>query len=273
MTLAAYSLASGSSGNSMLVRCGRTSVLIDAGIGIKRLIAALQNIEVDPAGISAILITHEHGDHIISAVRMANRFRIPLVANAPTLKQIKGSGNVPVRELEVGEEAVFGSLSVRSFRVCHDAACPVGYSIRNRNGVVCYATDTGRLTQQICTEAVAADLLILESNHDVEMVVHGHYPAFLKRRILGERGHLSNDAAAKLISYLAAQGKPKSVWLAHLSNENNTPAHALTTAQRALANYPGNSLKISVAQRDVPSLSWQRGGNIFQMSLFGSAVD
>ncbi|HPP75154.1 MAG TPA: MBL fold metallo-hydrolase [Armatimonadota bacterium] len=271
--LTAQSLASGSSGNSILVRNERDSVLIDAGIGIKKLTSGLLQAGVNPTDLSAILITHEHGDHITGAVRMARRYRVLLVSNAPTLANISGAGSVPHKILEPGEEMVVGSLSIRPFPVSHDATCPVGYTIKCSSGAtIVSATDTGKLTPQIRNEAETADLLIIESNHDVGMVVSGPYPWHLKRRILGDWGHLSNDTTARLLLDLAESGRKRTVWLAHLSKTNNTPRLAMSTAQKTLSQHIGSTITLGVALRDIPSLNWQQGHTLFQLSLFSPAV-
>lgn len=259
MALAVHSLASGSSGNSILVSDDKTAILIDAGIGIRKLTAALMQAEVNPADISAMLITHEHGDHIRGAVRMARRYNIPIVTNAPTLSRIDGASDVAHRVLDVSEEMNIGDFLIRPFPVSHDAVCPVGYAIHSKDGVVVSATDTGVLTPRIREEVLRADLAILESNHDIEMLRMGPYPHYLKRRIEGEKGHISNDTAAGLVIDLADQDRGASVWLAHLSQTNNTPAIALTTTQYLLWTCLGTKMEIDVALRDRPSLWWRKG--------------
>jgi phosphoribosyl 1,2-cyclic phosphodiesterase len=268
MGLTVHSIASGSSGNSILIKDDQNTLLIDAGIGIRRLVAALEAVEVNPADLSAILITHEHSDHVAGAVRMSRRFGIPLAANAPTLASIAGSNDVPHMTIELGEEIAFGQLCVRSFPVSHDATCPVGYSVSCSGTTVCIATDTGALTVPVRNEASLADLLILESNHDVNMLVAGPYPWHLKRRIMGDWGHLSNETAASLLFGLAASGRNPSVWLAHLSKTNNSPEAALSSAKRVLSRCPGNQLKVEVALRDIPSLRWNQSQTTYQISLF-----
>ena len=273
MSIEVQALASGSSGNSILVRNGRTALLIDAGIGIKRLSATLLGLQIDPTDLSAILITHEHSDHTIGAVRMANRYGIPLVANAKTLDAISGAARVANQILDPGVEQSVGSLAVRSFPISHDAAQPCGFTIEGGGARICNVTDTGVLSDTIREEAIAADLLILESNHDVKMLERGPYPPHLKKRILGIRGHLSNDAASGLLRDLAASGSKMSVWLAHLSHMNNTPSAALSCAKRLLSECEGHGLSVEVAKRDVPSLNWRHGRGIFQLSLFGPRRD
>ncbi|MBI2843539.1 MAG: MBL fold metallo-hydrolase [Armatimonadetes bacterium] len=256
MMLTVHSLASGSSGNCILIRSRDSAVLIDAGIGIRRIVAALYEIEMSPRSLSGILITHEHTDHTAGAVRMARRYGVPLISNAPTLAGVTGSQGVPHEVLDIGSEMAIGDLSVRSFPVSHDAACPTGYTIECGGKTICNATDTGILTQDIRAEAVAADLLILESNHDVKMLVAGPYPWFLKRRIMGSNGHLSNESAAALLLEIAQTGRSVAVWLAHLSKMNNTPAIALETARSALAG-TDSPIELHVAMRDFPSIVWR----------------
>lgn len=263
MALEVHSLASGSSGNSILVRDGDTAVLIDAGIGITRLVPALLQAQQNPADLSAILITHEHTDHTAGAFRMAKRYKLPIVANAPTLERIEGANSVHHLVLDVDEELAVGDMLVRPFPVSHDAAQPMGYCIRTTSATVCSATDTGYVTPEM-----RADLLILESNHDEEMLRTGPYPYFLKRRIFSEKGHLSNDAAAGLLVELAEAERQVSVWLAHLSKTNNSPAIALAAAEHFLWTCTGTRMDLEVARRDVPSLWWRHDARSFQLSLF-----
>ncbi|MGI6295400.1 MAG: MBL fold metallo-hydrolase [Armatimonadota bacterium] len=267
MALEALSLASGSSGNSILVRDGGTAILIDAGIGIRNLTAALRYRGTDPSELDAILITHEHSDHIRGAVRTAKRFDVPLMANALTLQAIIGAEHVPTRVIGGDEHVCFGDMEVRSFRISHDAVCPVGYTISTSNGTITNVTDTGVLLPQISAEAANADLVILESNYDDEMLLDGPYPYFLKRRIKSEIGHLSNEAAAGFIIDLAESGKTPSVWLAHLSQVNNSPAIALAAAQHLLWTCSGVPMDISVALRDIPSLHWVCSNTRRQFSI------
>jgi len=230
--------------------------------------ALLIQAEVNPADLSAIFITHEHTDHVAGADRMARRYNIPIIANAPTLARINGAHGVPHKVLDAGEEFTLNNLLVRPFRVSHDAACPVGYAVHSTSAIVVSATDTGILTPQIRDEAKRADLLILESNHDEEMLIKGPYPWSLKRRIAGDRGHISNDTASGLLIDLVESGKRVSVWLAHLSKTNNSPSVALTTAQYALWSSLGTTMDIQVAARDYPSLWWRSVDHSPQLNLF-----
>lgn len=267
VALEALSLASGSSGNAILIRDGGTAVLIDAGIGIRKLTAALRFRGTDPSELDAILITHEHSDHIRGAVRTAKRFGVPLMANAETLQAMIGADCVSTRVIGVEEQVCFGDMEVRSFRVSHDAICPVGYTVSSSNGTITNVTDTGILLPQLSNEAANADLVILESNYDDEMLSDGPYPYFLKSRIKSEIGHLSNDTAAGFIIDLAESGRTQSVWLAHLSQVNNSPAIALAAAQHLLWACSGMPLEISVALRDIPSLHWACSNSRRQFSI------
>lgn len=258
MTLVAHSLASGSSGNSIFVSDGKTSLLIDAGIGIRKLTAALLAAEINPADLSGILITHEHKDHTRGAVRMARRYGVPIITNAKTLARIEDAEGVPTTVLDVDEELSIGDLLVSPFPISHDAVCPVGYAIHSRPGTIVSTTDTGIVTPRIREEILRADLAILESNHDIEMLRTGPYPHHLKKRIEGDKGHISNDVAAGLILDLADQDRGAAVWLAHLSDSNNTPAIALSTVQYLLWTCLGISMEIAVALRDKPSVWWRR---------------
>lgn len=212
---------------------------------------------INPADISAILITHEHGDHIRGAVRMARKYSIPIVANPATLAMIDEASSIPHVPLELDEEMSVGDMLVRPFPTSHDAVRPVGYSIHTASGTVCLATDTGIITPRIRDELLRADLAILESNHDLEMLLTGPYPAYLKRRIEGEKGHISNDTAAGLVLDIADQNPNSTVWLAHLSEINNTPAIALSTTQYLLWTCLGIKIEVDVVLRDRPSLWWK----------------
>ena len=270
MPLTVHSLASGSSGNCMLVRDDDAVFLIDAGISAVRLVQALAYMEVAPADLAGMFITHEHWDHIAGAVEMAGTYGVPILANASTLAYIEGARDVPHRVLDVGEEMPIGSLAVRSFPVSHDAACTVGYSISGPGAVVCMATDTGIITPELRADALDANLLIIESNHDTHMLRSGPYPPHLKQRILGNKGHLSNETTSGLLAELADSGRAISVWLAHLSKTNNNPKTALATAKQLLGSSFGSSLHVEVAKRGAPSLHWRQDARPFQMSLFSS---
>ena len=207
-------LASGSSGNAALVSCGNTHVLLDAGISAKRITAGLKSLGIAPEALAAVLITHEHHDHISGLQVLTKRLRLPVVTSGPTGRQL--CYRVPfmddlIRQQEPGTGIQLGDLWIESFPTPHDAAGSVGYSI------------TG-----------GGDLLVCEANHDEDWVRSGPYPYHLKARILGDRGHLSNEAGAELAA-LAVESGTRQVALAHLSAENNTPSRARQTVCRRLS--------------------------------------
>ena len=229
-------LASGSSGNAALVSCGNTHVLLDAGISAKRITAGLKSLGIAPEALAAVLITHEHHDHISGLQVLTKRFRLPVVASGPTGRQL--CYRVPfmddlIRQQEPGTGIQLGDLWIESFPTPHDAAGSVGYSITGGGHRVVLCTDLGYVTDQVKQAVRGCDLLVCEANHDEDWVRSGPYPYHLKARILGDEGHLSNDAAAEFAARMARCGT-RCIVLAHLSRENNTPQRAWDTVQRRL---------------------------------------
>jgi phosphoribosyl 1,2-cyclic phosphodiesterase len=226
------SLGSGSSGNALLVQTSRTAVLVDAGFQPRTLSSRLRQAGVTPAMLSAILLTHEHGDHAGGAAAFAALYGVPLVSDPRTLKQVltqQGSALQPVAatsvaqtELAVGRDIKIADLAVRSFPVSHDAVAPCGYVLSTGAWTVVVVTDTGECIPPVVEALRGAHLLVLEANHDKERLLSGPYPWHLKRRILGSTGHLSNEQAAEALVQALDEG-PRWIWLAHLSRTNNTP--------------------------------------------------
>jgi phosphoribosyl 1,2-cyclic phosphodiesterase len=260
------SLASGSSGNSILVRAPETSILIDAGISCRRLQASLLSVGQDPSALDAILITHEHGDHTKGALLFSKKFGTRLISSARTLSAFADAVN-STKVVDPGEGFGLNDLRIETFPIPHDAANPMGYCIHTSRHKMCYATDVGRATDALRDEIRDADLLILESNHDIQSLLRGPYPQSLKRRILSDLGHLSNDAAADLLEHKARSSKQATVWLAHLSKTNNSPSLALNCAKKRLAAIGATNLTVQVALRDHPSISWQAENTAFQLSM------
>ena len=252
--LTVATLASGSSGNAALVSRGDTHILLDAGISARRIATGLRALGVDPADLSAILITHEHHDHISGLQVLTKHLRVPIVATPATCRQI--AYKVPfVEDLllprQAGEEFDIGALWVKSFPTSHDAAGSVGYTIGCGDGRMALATDLGFVSAQVEEGVRGCDLLICETNHDEDWVRTGPYPYYLKQRILGDRGHLSNEAGAELAALGALSGA-KALLLAHLSAENNTPSHARQAVARRLTAMgcdPEGDLLLRVAPR------------------------
>ena len=234
--LRAATLASGSSGNCAVVSDGTVHILIDAGISARRVAQGLRALGLSPAQLSGVLITHEHSDHISGLDVLCRQMGADLYTAEGTARQIcyrRAGMEGRFQVFEPGERFAVGSLVIHPFATSHDAACPVGYSIEGGGRRLCLCTDTGYVTPEAAEAAAGCHLLICESNHDVDMLRAGPYPPYLKERILGDRGHLSNEAGAALAAG-AVRGGARRVVLAHLSQENNTPALALAASKRAL---------------------------------------
>ena len=266
-----HALASGSSGNSTLVIAGGTSFLIDAGIGVRALASSLAPYGLVPSDLSGIVITHEHSDHALSAYALSKRHGVPLIANEKTLRAIyKRQAETSHVILPVGDRWTIGDCAVETFSTPHDAADPVGINVHYKPGgdKVSYLTDLGHINDTIRRAIRGANLLVLEANHDVYRLKAGDYPGYLKARILGDRGHLSNEAAVGLLCEHALSHGPHTVWLAHLSKENNTPKLALGYAKATVALETGCPLIFDVAKRDKPSAVWSPGCKPLQLKLF-----
>ncbi len=234
MRLAVF--ASGSTGNCALVRGGGRAVLLDAGISAKRICAALESLGVDPAGLDGIFITHEHADHVSGLRVFTKQFPVPVYAPGPVAEAL--SRSVPalsglLRELEPERPLSLGCMTVTGFPTPHDAACSVGYRFEADGAVFASATDTGCVTDAMLRYFDRADAALIEANHDVAMLRCGPYPAYLKRRILSDQGHLSNDECTWLAAVLAGRGTGKII-LGHISKNNNVPGLARRTVCRAL---------------------------------------
>lgn len=253
------SLYSGSSGNCSYLEDGDTKILIDAGVSGKRIEENLKKIQVNPQELTGLLLSHDHIDHTKGAGVLSRRYDIPIYANSGTwnvastcLGKIKPENKVT---FESDKELLIDGLSILPFTISHDAGEPVGFSITNGKRKISIVTDTGEMSSSIMKHIEDVDLAIIESNHDVDMLKAGSYPYHLKRRILGEKGHLSNEVAASAILELVEKGLRR-VLLAHLSEENNFPELAFETTSSLLTK---NKVKIQkdvtleVASRFTPS--------------------
>lgn len=266
-----HALASGSSGNATLVKAGQVCLLIDAGVSARALSQHLKTYDVLPADLAGIVITHEHGDHVMCAHTLSRKHGVPILANARTLARLyAGLPETPHQVLPTGGRWTIGDLTVETFPVPHDAVDPVGVNIVH-SGLgqkMSHITDCGHVTETVRRAVKGANLLVLEANHDVHRLHRSLYPGELKRRILGDRGHLSNEAAVALLCEHALTHGPYTVWLAHLSKENNTPKLALGYAKATVAVETGCPVVIDVAKRDKPSASWSPGMKAVQLSMF-----
>jgi phosphoribosyl 1,2-cyclic phosphodiesterase len=230
-------LASGSKGNCVAIEGSSCTLLIDAGLSAKELLIRMSAAEVDPGRIEAVLVTHEHGDHIRGLDVIARKLDIPLYATEGTLHDFlnhRRTSNKPIRysTCRYHEKFTLGDFLIEPFATSHDAAEPCGYIITERDIRIGYCTDTGIMTPPMLGLLRNCDGIILESNHCPEMLANGPYPESLKRRIRSKRGHLSNHAAADCLRGFG-RDVPR-VILAHLSEINNTPEKAMATARDGL---------------------------------------
>ena len=232
------SLFSGSSGNSIFISGGNTNILIDAGRPAKYIEEELANIDVAPEDIDAILVTHEHTDHMAGVGPMARRYKIPVYTNEPTWEaRLPKLGTVKTRThhfCTTGSKCVIGDMAITSFATPHDAVESVGYVVETDKGRVAVCTDLGEMTPDILETLGRSQLVFLESNYDENMLMNGTYPWHLKQRIRGGRGHLSNDLTTEAAASLVETGVSNIV-LSHLSKENNFPALAELTVTQGLA--------------------------------------
>jgi phosphoribosyl 1,2-cyclic phosphodiesterase len=232
MTLVAQSLSSGSSGNGFLVRSGATSILVDCGLGPRVLATAMRPHGLAPRDISAILITHEHDDHVRGLAPL-RKLRIPIHCSAGTGMALRLDPNEHV-VVAAGTPYACGEATITPIAVSHDAAEPLGYAITLDGCRICIVTDLGVPNDDLAAEIAYADLIVLESNHDEQMLRSGPYPAYLKRRVMSESGHLSNRHAGIFLEQaLRVQRRRRTIWLAHLSQTNNHPELARRTVASA----------------------------------------
>ncbi len=256
------SIASGSSGNCIYVGSECAHVLVDIGISGKKMETGLNSLELTGRDIDGILITHEHSDHIKGLGVIARRYGIPIYATGGTVDAMVRSGSlgkIPegiFHEIREDEPFLIKDLKVKPFTISHDAAQPVGYRLECGAHSVGIATDLGKYNDYIIENLQDLDALLLEANHDIRMLQVGKYPYYLKQRILGDRGHLSNENAGRLLCRLLHDNM-KAVFLGHLSRENNYEELAYETvcSEVTLGDNPYKSkdFKIQVAKRDFAS--------------------
>lgn len=252
------SLYSGSSGNSLLVQSNNTKILIDSGESAKKIENALSSVDVSAEKLDAILVTHEHVDHVKSLGTLAKKYNIPVYATTGTWSGMKAqtekiNPNL-VNTFNISSEFSIGDISIDSFSIPHDASNPCGFNIKHNGQQISIATDLGHITKEILEKLEPSSFLLLESNYDPEILKFSRYPYYLKKRISGEYGHLSNNEAGQLVSYLSKKNL-KSVMLGHLSKENNFPELAYKTVADELINSGCDisKLEINVATRVQPS--------------------
>jgi phosphoribosyl 1,2-cyclic phosphodiesterase len=217
-------LSSGSTGNCTLIEHGEHRVLLDAGLSAKRIEQLLNERGVSPVHLSCILVTHEHSDHVRGLGAMARKYKLPVHANINTWNALdRAVGDLhddQRKSFKTGDVMSFGALSIESFPISHDAAEPVAYNFQAGNVKLSIATDVGYMSPIVKEKVRDANVLVLESNHDIQMLRVGKYPWNVKRRILSDVGHLSNEAAGEALCELVTE-RTKRVYLAHLSRDHN----------------------------------------------------
>ena len=253
-------IASGSSGNCLYAGNQDSHILIDAGVSGKRIKEGLEGFGVNPIELDAILITHEHIDHISGLGVMARKYRVPIYATEKTLVQIertKSVGKIPTdlfRVVKPDDTYRIGDIHIRTFSISHDAQDPVSYVLGCGGIKIGMVTDLGYFDEAIVDELKDSDILYIEANHDIHMLQVGPYPYYLKQRILGNKGHLCNEMAGRLIKELYSS-RLKNVILGHLSRENNFPELALEAVRNEFMEYwlSNEAAALSVAPRNEAS--------------------
>ena len=253
------SIASGSSGNCIYVGSGQTHLLIDTGISKKRIEEGLSELGIKGKDLNGILITHEHIDHIQGLGVFSRKYEIPIYATRGTLQGIVESrciGNMPsglYHEISVDQPFSIGDLKIKPFAISHDAYEPSGYRVENDRKSIAVATDLGVYDDYIVDNLKELDAIVVEANHDVHMVEVGPYPYPLKQRVLGDRGHLSNELTGRLLCNIL-HNNLKHIMLGHLSKENNYAELAKATVQLEVTMsdipFKGDELPLMVANRD-----------------------
>ena len=253
------SIASGSSGNCIYTGTDDTHLLVDAGVSAKKIEAGLKDLELEGHDIQGLLITHEHSDHIKGVGVLARRYGFPIYATQGTIDQMKGMSSLGAIDeglyhtIRPDETFSIGDVEVEPLHISHDAADPVAYRFESNGKSAAVATDMGIYNDYIVEHLKGLDVVLLEANHDIQMLQVGPYPYPLKQRILGERGHLSNESAGQLLCRILHDNMKK-IYLGHLSKENNYAQLAYETVKLEIqldpVEYMPQDFDIQVAERD-----------------------
>jgi len=237
-------LASGSRGNSAIVESSSTRILVDAGISCRETFKRIKAIGGDPHSLSAVVVTHEHADHVYGLLVLARKLNVPLFMTGAThhawARSVRDATGEPpdTQQIEFfssGHSFQIGDIEVRPFTIPHDAADPVGFTFRSEGVKVGFVTDLGYMPASVCDNLRCCDVLVMESNHDLEMLRGGPYPWSVKQRVMSRVGHLSNDKLAEFFTG-DYDGHAAFIVLAHLSEQNNHPEIALRAAEKALGH-------------------------------------
>lgn len=255
------SFGSGSSGNCSMLFTDNDAMLIDAGVGVRGLKKSCIDYGLSLNAIHNIIVTHDHADHIKSAGSISSTYKVPVYSTAKVHDGIfrnwvvkkKIEGNY-IRYIEKGESKQIGDFHVTAFNVPHDSTDNVGYMIEAEGVTLAWITDCGHITDEIRSVIAKSDYLVIEANHDLEMLSKGPYPSFLKARISSNNGHLSNNDCGEAIAECATS-RLHHVWLCHLSDKNNTPELALNTVREIVHNKADilSSLPIDALDRKKPT--------------------
>jgi phosphoribosyl 1,2-cyclic phosphodiesterase len=251
-------LGSSSAGNSILVRSETTAVLVDAGFSAREIARRLAEVGLEPGALAAVCVSHEHADHTAGLVALQRRHGVPLYANAGTIEILRrdaAQAGLAWRVFSTGSPFEIGDLRFEPFAVPHDACDPVGFVVSRGAVRAGIATDLGMATTLIRERLRGCRVLVLESNHDEELLRHSRRPWALKQRILGRQGHLSNRGAVEMLLEIAGPGLEQ-VFLAHLSQECNDAAFALREVRRRLDEAGWASVRVSLTYPDRRSETW-----------------
>jgi phosphoribosyl 1,2-cyclic phosphodiesterase len=254
-------LGSGSSGNATLVRSERAAILVDAGFSLRQIKLRMADARFHPADLDAVIVSHEHTDHISGLRVLCKRHRTPVYTSEAThlAGRFGEMGIERIESVRAGEEFKVGDIEIKPFSVPHDAADPLGFVIRGNGVALGHVTDLGYAPELTAFHLQGCNILVLESNHDPEMLINGPYPWPIKQRILSRTGHLSNADSAALLARVASS-ELAAVFLAHLSQQNNTPELALAAHKDVIGATRGrNRPEVIVTNQFAPSASFRLG--------------
>lgn len=247
-------LGSGSAGNCAYVETDEARILVDAGFSLRQIRNRLASIGRTPENLTGILITHEHSDHVSGLEMLAEKLRIPIYCNRPTQEAIEYQINVKFdcRLFTTGASFEIGDVQVETFSIPHDAQDPVGFLLRTADANIGFLTDLGHVTKLVLDRIRAANVLVLEANHDVKMLQDcPHRPWSLKQRILGRHGHLSNEAAANAVEEIISADL-RHLYLGHLSSECNRPEIAFNVVREKLQQLGATHVSLSLTSQTIP---------------------